>query len=115
MEGDKFQFSTEHSGFSIFIAERTKKVHFIRHAEGYHNQAAKETGSNDCLIDNQAMWDARLTPHGIEQVSFSSIINISAPLLNPYPDTPLLFITLVLEVTSSFGNTSLPRKKFYTF
>jgi hypothetical protein len=32
-----------------------------RHAEGYHNQASRETGSNDCLSDMK-LWDARLTP-----------------------------------------------------
>mmetsp|Transcript_17397 Transcript_17397/g.29170 ORF Transcript_17397/g.29170 Transcript_17397/m.29170 type:complete len:293 (-) Transcript_17397:147-1025(-) len=68
MEGDHFQFSigAPNTGFSMFLADRTKKVHFIRHAEGYHNVASRETGSNDCLSD-MALWDARLTPAGIEQ------------------------------------------------
>lgn len=61
------------SGFSVFLAERTKKVHFIRHAEGFHNVATKETGSNDCLLRGDAlakdhpMYDARLTQKGIDQ------------------------------------------------
>jgi broad specificity phosphatase PhoE len=68
MEGDHFQFSLgpPNSGFSMFLADRTKKVHFIRHAEGFHNVASRETGSNECLSD-MALWDARLTPAGIEQ------------------------------------------------
>jgi broad specificity phosphatase PhoE len=55
------------------LAERTKKIHFIRHAEGYHNVATKTTGSNECLkrgncsAGEHALWDAKLTPYGIEQ------------------------------------------------
>lgn len=76
MVEDGFQYSLgpPDSGFSIFLAERTKKVHFIRHAEGYHNQATAESGSNDCLLrgDNQPardhpLYDARLTEKGIRQ------------------------------------------------
>lgn len=35
MDGDGFEYTLgpPESGFSIFLAERTKKVHFIRHAE----------------------------------------------------------------------------------
>jgi len=61
------------SGFSIFLADRTKKIHFIRHAEGYHNVATKETGSNDCLLRcdqpaaSHALYDSRLTAKGIAQ------------------------------------------------
>jgi broad specificity phosphatase PhoE len=75
MLDDGFQFSTgpPDSGFSIYLAERTKKVHFIRHAEGFHNKATKENGSNDILLrDDQpakehALYDARLTEKGIQQ------------------------------------------------
>lgn len=75
MEGDGFEFTLgpPESGFSLFLAERTKKVHFIRHAEGYHNVATKETGSNHCLLreDNpavaHALYDSRLTEKGIGQ------------------------------------------------
>jgi broad specificity phosphatase PhoE len=68
MEGDNFNFSTgpPNSGFSLFMADRTKKVHFIRHAEGFHNVASHDTGNNDCL-SSMDFWDARLTPKGIEQ------------------------------------------------
>lgn len=73
--GDGFEYTLgpPESGFSIFLASRTKKVHFIRHAEGYHNVATKDTGSNHCLLrgDDAAadhpLYDARLTPHGIQQ------------------------------------------------
>ncbi len=75
MEGDGFEYSLgpPDSGFSIFLADRTKKIHFIRHAEGYHNVATKETGSNDCLLrgDEPAsahhLYDSRLTAKGIAQ------------------------------------------------
>lgn len=75
MLDDGFQYSLgpPESGFSIFLAERTKKVHFIRHAEGFHNVATKETGSNDCLLrgDKPAtehpLYDSRLTEKGIRQ------------------------------------------------
>jgi hypothetical protein len=75
MEGDGFEYSLgpPESGFSIFLAERTKKVHFIRHAEGYHNVATKETGNNHCLLRGDApaasheLYDSRLTKKGIEQ------------------------------------------------
>lgn len=75
MIDDNFEFAlgAPESGFSLFLAERTKKVHFIRHAEGYHNVATKETGSNDCLLRGDApatehhLYDSRLTPKGIQQ------------------------------------------------
>jgi len=75
MEGDGFEYTLgpPESGFSLFLAERTKKVHFIRHAEGYHNVATKETGDNHCLLRGDApasahkLYDSRLTPKGIAQ------------------------------------------------
>ena len=75
MIGDGFQYSVgpPDSGFSLFLAERTKKIHFIRHAEGYHNVETKKTGTNTCLHRKGApardhpLWDARLTPVGIQQ------------------------------------------------
>lgn len=75
MVGDDFQYSLgpPDSGFSLFLAERTKKIHFIRHAEGFHNVETKKTGTNDCLVrgdtpaQKHPLWDARLTPVGIEQ------------------------------------------------
>jgi len=75
MIGDNFEYSLgpPDSGFSLFLAERTKKVHFIRHAEGEHNAATASSGSNDVLTrgDNPArdhpLWDARLTDVGVQQ------------------------------------------------
>mmetsp|Transcript_36723 Transcript_36723/g.67211 ORF Transcript_36723/g.67211 Transcript_36723/m.67211 type:complete len:310 (+) Transcript_36723:43-972(+) len=72
---DNFQYSLgpPDSGFSLFLAERTKKVHFIRHAEGFHNVETTKTGTTECLERgaNQAtehpLWDSRLTEKGIEQ------------------------------------------------
>lgn len=43
MMGDGFEFATvPSSGFSIFLADRTTKVHFISLAEGRHNVAVEE-------------------------------------------------------------------------
>lgn len=76
MMDDNFEYALglPESGFSIFLAERTKKVHFIRHAEGYHNVATKENGSNDCLLRGKGtlakdhpLYDSRLTQKGIQQ------------------------------------------------
>jgi len=77
MVGDDFQFKlgqAPNSGFSIFLAERTKKIHFIRHAEGEHNVLTANTGSNSCLhrkagesARDHPLWDARLTEKGINQ------------------------------------------------
>lgn len=75
MLDDQFEYALgpPDSGFSLFLAERTKKVHFIRHAEGYHNVATKETGSNDCLLrgdkpaNDHHLYDSRLTTKGIQQ------------------------------------------------
>lgn len=46
MVDDGFQYSLgpPESGFSLFLAERTKKVHFIRHAE-----VRLERGDVDCV------------------------------------------------------------------
>ena len=75
MLGDGFSHkSMPSSGFSIFLADQTRKVHFIRHAEGYHNVATKETGDNYCLLrgENQQardhpLYDSNLTAVGVEQ------------------------------------------------
>jgi len=75
MVGDTFQFALgpPDSGFSLFLADRTKKIHFIRHAEGFHNAETKKTGSNACLergersASEHELWDARLTRKGVEQ------------------------------------------------
>ena len=62
------------SGFSLFLADQTRKVHFIRHAEGYHNVETKNTGSNYCLLREEGkkasdhpLYDSRLTQKGIQQ------------------------------------------------
>jgi len=72
-DGFEYTLGPPDSGFSLFLAERSKKVHFIRHAEGYHNVATKESGSNDCLLRGDApakdhpLYDSRLTPKGLDQ------------------------------------------------
>jgi len=55
------------------MGERCKRVFFIRHAEGTHNVAERDTTrvpkSSILLEANSGMqhWDARLTPHGEAQ------------------------------------------------
>eukprot|EP00585_Thalassiosira_rotula_P008973 CAMPEP_0196146412 /NCGR_PEP_ID=MMETSP0910-20130528/22964_1 /TAXON_ID=49265 /ORGANISM="Thalassiosira rotula, Strain GSO102" /LENGTH=330 /DNA_ID=CAMNT_0041408601 /DNA_START=109 /DNA_END=1101 /DNA_ORIENTATION=+ len=72
-DGFEYSLGPPESGFSLFLADRTKKVHFIRHAEGYHNVATKETGDNNCLLRGSApasahkLYDSRLTAKGIDQ------------------------------------------------
>ncbi|KAJ1447030.1 histidine phosphatase superfamily [Pelagophyceae sp. CCMP2097] len=76
MISDKFEYTlgTPNSGFSMFLAERTKKVHFIRHAEGHHNVATiASCGDHSVLLRGDApareheYYDARLTEIGIAQ------------------------------------------------
>jgi broad specificity phosphatase PhoE len=62
------------SGFSLFLADQTRKVHFIRHAEGYHNAESAKMGSNYCLLRGEGqtahehpLYDSKLTPKGIQQ------------------------------------------------
>ena len=63
----------EEGGFSLFLQERCKRIFFIRHAEGTHNVAERESTftpkENVLLAENTGMthWDARLTPKGEDQ------------------------------------------------
>lgn len=75
MSGDGFSHkAVPDSGFSLFLADQTRKVHFIRHAEGYHNAETEKTGSNHCLLKPEGktasehpLYDSRLTPKGVDQ------------------------------------------------
>ena len=65
-----FSHIPEH-GFSLFLANRTKTIHFIRHAEGTHNEANQAYGDDTpCTVGTPNAWnhmDARLTNKGIGQ------------------------------------------------
>lgn len=54
MMGDGFEFALgpPASGFSIFLADRTTKVHFISIAEGRHNIAIREATSSDAAMNS---------------------------------------------------------------
>jgi broad specificity phosphatase PhoE len=75
MLGDGFSHrSVPASGFSLFLADQTRKVHFIRHAEGYHNAETAKMGNNYCLLraegetaQEHPLYDSKLTPKGIQQ------------------------------------------------
>ncbi|KAG7344616.1 phosphoglycerate mutase family protein [Nitzschia inconspicua] len=65
-----FSHEPQH-GFSLFLAKRTKTIHFVRHAEGLHNQANAQAGDDTPVTystpGSDQYIDAKLTLHGIEQ------------------------------------------------
>lgn len=69
-EEEAFSFNAEH-GFSLFLANRVKTIHCVRHAEGTHNEINKQFGSDEPVtFSTDGSWkyiDARLTNRGIEQ------------------------------------------------
>jgi len=60
-------------GFSLFLQERCQRIFFIRHAEGIHNQAERESTmdpKNAILMKENSgyvYWDPKLTPLGEKQ------------------------------------------------
>jgi len=90
MMGDGFEFALgpPNTGFSIFLADRTTKVHFISLAEGEHHVAIRqsirqsivsggdgapvesvlERGPNQAAADHP-LYDARLTEKGAQQAA----------------------------------------------
>jgi len=67
IEGMIHQDADPDSGFSVFLKKRTKTIYFIRHAEGTHNQAAREAGTDNVLIGDMKFWDAPLNTTGVDQ------------------------------------------------
>jgi len=65
-----FSHVPEH-GFSLFLAKRSKTIHFVRHAEGKHNAANQAAGDDSPVTFSTAgSWDyidAKLTERGIQQ------------------------------------------------
>jgi hypothetical protein len=102
------------SGFSLFLAEKTKKVHFIRHAEGFHNAATTAAGgSHDCLLRGELaaasvhpLWDARLTEKGVQQArDLRSHLALSNQRFDLVVVSPL---TRTLETAQHIFGTSSP-------
>lgn len=63
----------EAGGFSLFLQERCQRIFLIRHAEGYHNLAERESKfqpKNLVLLKENSgyvYWDPKLTPRGEDQ------------------------------------------------
>ena len=90
-----FHHVPEH-GFSMFLKKRTKIVHFVRHAEGFHNEAVREFGDETPTIystpGSERYLDARLNTQGIEQCkavrdSLGSDVNPSLVVVSPLTRT----------------------------
>lgn len=57
------------AGWPSGVPEGSKRLTFIRHAEGLHNKDAREKPNyfRDRLGETMVYWDAKLTPLGMEQ------------------------------------------------
>lgn len=65
MAGDAVAEGESRKAVGVVLRSSAKTVHFIRHAEGTHNKAAKEEGRE--AYDKEEHFDARLTDFGNEQ------------------------------------------------
>ena len=104
-----FSHIPEH-GFSLFLANRTKTIHFIRHAEGLHNEANSAYGDDTpCTFTTPNSWhyqDARLTEKGIQQcvrVKETALQGISPQLVVVSPFTRTLQTAHII-----FGGSNRP-------
>eukprot|EP00039_Didymoeca_costata_P021642 m.2681 g.2681 ORF g.2681 m.2681 type:complete len:286 (-) comp2570_c0_seq1:191-1048(-) len=89
------------SGLSIFLEERCKKIHFIRHAEGIHNAATSAAGSNEPITHStpgsEKYQDACLTEEGkaqcktlhneIQKKTKAGEMNIGLVVVSPFVRT----------------------------
>lgn len=102
-------YMPEH-GFSLFLANRSKTIHFVRHAEGTHNEANYAYGDDTpCTFSTEGSWqfmDARLTDKGIDQcisVRESSLDGVKPELIVVSPFTRTLQTAHII-----FGGSEVP-------
>mmetsp|Transcript_22109 Transcript_22109/g.33619 ORF Transcript_22109/g.33619 Transcript_22109/m.33619 type:complete len:171 (-) Transcript_22109:54-566(-) len=104
-----FSHVPEH-GFSLFLANRSKTIHFVRHAEGTHNEANTAYGDDTpCTFSTPGSWrymDARLTDKGIDQcvqVRRSQLKGVKPELIIVSPFTRTLQTAHII-----FGGSHVP-------
>ena len=104
-----FSHVPEH-GFSLFLAKRTKTIHFIRHAEGQHNQVNRAAGDDTPVtFSTPGSWaylDAKLTEMGVQQcvaVRKTLLADVTPQLIVVSPFTRTLQTAHVI-----FGGGNVP-------
>ena len=102
MDGDSFQFSIgpPNSGFSMFMADRTKKVHFIRLNTGLWSLVCK------------VMW--RTIQCSDEDSLYSNLVMISDMLRVSTTKPPVRLDRMTVSAIWSCGMQGLPRCRIHS-
>lgn len=110
-ESTAYSHIPEH-GFSLFLAKRTKTIHFIRHAEGQHNLANREYGDDTPVIystnGSERYIDAKLTDHGIQQCIEARRGTLFKDVKNPELIVVSPFTRTLQTAHISFGGSGIP-------